>query len=75
MMQKSLILHRTKIIIYVIIVLFLITIDSIWKGIRWFFEYQIYAFKGLFYEPYQNASYYGREWLNSKTLNWNNNSK
>jgi hypothetical protein len=48
-------------------------IDSIWKGIRWFFEYQVYAFGGLFYEPYQNATYYGRKYLNPKTLKWNGN--
>lgn len=38
-----------------------------------FFEHQVYAFKGLFYEPYQNASYYFRKYLNSKTLKWNGN--
>ena len=72
-MTSNLILHRTKIIIYVGITLVLLAIDSVWKGIRWFFEHQVYAFKGLFYEPYQNASYYSRKYLNSKTLKWNGN--
>jgi hypothetical protein len=70
-MTRNLILHRIKIIIYVSITLVLLMIDSIWKGIRWFFEYQVYAFTGLFYEPYQNTSYYCRKFLNPKTLKWN----
>jgi hypothetical protein len=70
-MTSNLILHRTKIVIYVGITLVLLTIDSIWKGICWFFEHQVYAFKGLFYETYKNASYYSRRYLNPETLKWN----
>ena len=70
---RNLILHRAKIVVYLSITLVLLAIDSIWKGIRWFFEYQVYAFGGLFYEPYQNATYYGRKYLNPKTLKWNGN--
>ena len=70
-MNYNLILYRAKIVLYVGITLVLLTIDSVWKGIRWFFEYQVYAFAGLFYEPYQNASYYCRKYLNPKTLKWN----
>lgn len=69
----NLILHRTKIVVYVGITFVLLAIDSVWKGIRWFFEYQVYAFKGLFYESYMNARYYSRRYLNPETLNWNGN--
>lgn len=72
-MTCNLILHRAKIVVYLGITLVLLMIDSIWKGIRWFFEYQVYAFKGLFYEAYMNASYYSRKYLNPETLNWNGN--
>ena len=74
-MTSNLILHRTKIIIYVSITLVLLAIDSVWKGLRWFFEYQVYAFGGLFYEPYQNARYYCRKYLNPKALKWNGNDR
>ena len=72
-MTHNLILHRTKIVVYVSITLVLLTIDSVWKGIRWFLEHQVYAFKGLFYEMYMNSSYYSRKYLNPETLNWNGN--
>jgi hypothetical protein len=72
-MTRNLILHRAKIVVYLSITLVLLMLDSIWQGIRWFFEYQVYAFKGLFYETYKTATYYGRRYLNPETLNWNGN--
>ena len=47
-MTRNLILHSAKIVVYVSITLVLLMFDSIWKGIRWFFEYKFMPFQVCF---------------------------
>ncbi len=67
---NNIILHRMMIIVFVPIFFTLLAIESIWKGIKCFFEHQVYSWCGLFYEPYMEFTYYFRKYTQKNTWNW-----
>lgn len=67
---KNVILHRIVLILFVPVFFLLLLIDSIIKGIKWFFEYQIYAWGGLFYEPYMQFTHYVNKYTRKTKWNW-----
>ena len=57
-------------IVFVPLFFILLLIESIFYGIKVFFEHQVYAWCGLFYEPYKEFTYFFRKYTKKNTWNW-----
>lgn len=68
--QNNTLLRRITLILFLPVFFFMLLIDSIFKGIKCFFEHQVYAWCGLFYEPYMEFTYYVHKYTRKNTWNW-----